>query len=234
MFALGIENSNPSAACQAGAAPATIAIAEISASAIRLVHREVINTSNPYHDDLLSAIERAVAASGIPLSRLGSVAVSAGPGGYTAVRIGVTAAKFIAESTGAACVAVPTALAVAHALAPRPEARLGVALASKGETAWVTVVDQAAIAEGKLMDAHDLAATHLKVLVADQFLPTAFKEAAAALNMQVVPPRFDALSVIDVGRSIPPVDPVHLSPIYPREPEAVIKWRELALKKSRG
>lgn len=226
VFALGIESSNSSAQCQAGSAAATIAIATVSGADVRLLHREPVETKDPHHDDLLSAVHRACKACDADLSKVGLVAVSAGPGGYTAVRIAVTAAKFIAEASAAACVAVPAAMCVAKAM--RLGDRAGVVLASKGESAWVTVFQDCAMAgEGRLMRGAELGALNLSVLVADQFLPPSFATAAAESGIRVIPPRFDALAVIEVGLTIPSVDPLYLAPIYPREPEAVTKWREL-------
>jgi hypothetical protein len=40
-------------------------------------------------------------------------------------------------------------------------------------------------------------------------------------------PTFDALACCELGSRLPPVDALLIEPLYPREPEAVTKWRVL-------
>jgi tRNA threonylcarbamoyladenosine biosynthesis protein TsaB len=49
------------------------------------------------HDDVVPAIERLLAWTGVELSRVGGVAVGIGPGLYTGLRVGVEAAKTLAQ-----------------------------------------------------------------------------------------------------------------------------------------
>jgi hypothetical protein len=50
---------------------------------------------------------------------------------------------------------------------------------------------------------------------------------AGALGISIVRPKLSAKALLGVGHAMTPVDPLELAPIYPREPEAVRKWREL-------
>lgn len=53
-----------------------------------------------HSDELLPAIERLVGEAGLTLQQLDGIAVGQGPGSYTGVRIGVTAAKTLAWTLG--------------------------------------------------------------------------------------------------------------------------------------
>jgi tRNA threonylcarbamoyl adenosine modification protein YeaZ len=222
---LGIETSNPSAA-SSGAARPGVAVARAGAG-LEVLGVEAIDTSRLNEDDLMPAVERLFKRLGIAAKELGAVAVSIGPGGFTAVRLAVTAAKMIAEATGAECLPVPTARAVAQRVEARGR-RFGVALSSKGDSAFVTVFeDRAALGAGQLMRAPDLEGLGIQLLVVDQFLPDEMRRRAAELKIEIVPPVFDPLACIEVGLTVQPVDPVELLPLYPREPEAVTKWKKL-------
>ena len=201
----------------------------------RLLHAEALHTDDPHHDDLLACIDRACAAAGVTPRELESVAVSVGPGGFTSVRIAVTTARMICEATGARCVPVPSAHVVAQRVRGArgrdgaTSARFAVALASKGETAHVTVfnADGACAGPGAVTDAHGLAALNVALLVGDTYLPQSMRAEAARLGMEVQEPDFDPVACLEASAHLDAVDPIHLAPIYPREPEAVTKWRAM-------
>lgn len=67
---------------------------------------------------LIPLVRNALSYAGIERGDLGAVAVSAGPGSYTGLRIGVSAAKGLALACGAALVAVPTLEALAASILP--------------------------------------------------------------------------------------------------------------------
>lgn len=178
----------------------------------------------------MPAIDRAMRAAGLRPADLGLIAVSVGPGGFTAVRIAVTAARMIAEVAQAAIVAVPSA-AVAAASVPSGEGPFAVVLASKGDDAFVTrferPVDPAAVEPGAILRAEDLDQLGVAMLVADSFLPAPMRAWADSRGVPVVLPTFDPKACLKLAISLPTVDVIDLSPMYPREPEAVRKWREL-------
>ncbi len=177
-------------------------------------------------EDLMAAIARACEGAGVSPTELERVVVSLGPGGYTSLRIAVTAAKMIARATGASCVGVPTAEVVA-ASTPRGAGACVVALASKGETAYVAIVDASGRVTGEPgeMGASGIAALGVDVLIADGHLPPSMREAARARGMRVVEPRFDAAACARLGADRPATEPTELIPIYPREAEAIRLWR---------
>ncbi|HEX4607542.1 MAG TPA: tRNA (adenosine(37)-N6)-threonylcarbamoyltransferase complex dimerization subunit type 1 TsaB, partial [Urbifossiella sp.] len=75
--------------------------------------------------DLTTAVAGLLDAAGLRPADLAGVMVSVGPGSYTGLRVGVTAAKALAYATGCALVPVPTFLAIA-ARAPADAADLWV------------------------------------------------------------------------------------------------------------
>jgi tRNA threonylcarbamoyladenosine biosynthesis protein TsaB len=62
-------------------------------------------------------------------------------------------------------------------------------------------------------------------LIADSFLPAPMREAAERVGAEVVEPVFAPASVLYLSEGRSPIDPVALSPLYGREPEAVTQWR---------
>ena len=234
---LAIETSNPTA--DPGHA-ASVALARSSPHTLETL--ATIPLGNTEATGLMPCIERCFAVAGLsprdlraPGSRIG---VSVGPGGYTSVRIAVTAAKMLAESTGALCVPVPTPLVVARSIpidaradanGPHP---FVVALASKRDTAWLVLFgpDRSELRVLGLVDHHAIdSAAHegARTLIVDRFAPPAMLERAAALGLRVHPPRFDPLACAALTLERAPIDPLALAPVYPREPEAVTKWRAL-------
>ncbi len=229
---LALETSNPTA--EPGRS-ASVALARCTGSRpAPCTSLAIVHLGDSEAQGLLPSIDRCFREAGlapdalrIPGSR---IAVSIGPGGYTSVRIAVTAAKMLCDATGALCVPVPTAHVVAARVSnARPFA---VALASKRDTAWVTlfnadgsprrllgIVDDAAI--------DTLGSEGVDLLVIDRFAPPRMIELAHAAGIRVEAPTFDPLTCATIGAALEPVEPLALEPLYPREPEAVTKWRAL-------
>lgn len=182
-------------------------------------------------DDLMPAVARLFAVQGLVAREcLKAVAVSVGPGGYTSLRIACAAAKMIAEGAGAPCIAVPTAAAVAVGVeAGHWDRPIAVALASKGETAWLQVFERGvASGEGRVMSGDEAVGLIAGVgtLVADGHLPAAMRQSAERVGVAVIEPVFSPLSVLAAARGLPEIDPALCNPLYPREPDAVTLWRE--------
>src|SRR4029453_9758109 len=72
--------------------------------------REIVGTARfagvRRHDDVVPAIERLFGWTGIELEHVGGVAVGIGPGLYTGLRVGVEAAKTLAQVLGVPIVAI--------------------------------------------------------------------------------------------------------------------------------
>ena len=262
-LALAIETSNPSSLAPAGLGASVLGVTlarwQSAAGGWHELRTEPIASPTPQHDDLAACIERCAAAASVVPRDLRIVAVSAGPGGFTSVRIAIVAAKMIAETTGAACIGVPTAAALAARFAAlhQPTTNFAIALASKNADAHVTcyrpptwhglpphesavglgghfgrsLLSPTPLAPGALCDARKLTTLtethHLTHLLADRFLPPAMLEHATTLGLRLMEPAFHPLAVLDAALLHTPVDPAQLLPIYPREPEAVTKWRAM-------
>lgn len=222
---LGIETSNPSAATPGCGWSPGVALARCSGGRLERLGEEAVRAGAAIDDDLVAAIDRVCRGSGVGARDLRGVAVSVGPGGFTAVRMATAVGKMIAEVTGAAAFAVPSAWVAARRAGS--DAPFAVALASKNGSAWVTRFAGGRAGEGRLEDAAIFDPRGLAALFADRFLPVAFAEACAIAGVEIRPPRFEALAVIEAAADVGPIDPAGMLPLYPREPEAVTKWRAL-------
>lgn len=218
---LAIEASNPTA----GACGVAVGDGQ------RLLGEEPVRETTRHDDDLMPAIDRLTRRLGIGPRDLGRVAVSVGPGGYTAVRTAVATAKMIAEGVGARCVPVPTALVAAVRAARTPGAFV-VCLASKGDSTHATAFDEPGgngpigpMRPRGLIEAGGVATLGVNRLIADTFLPAAIATAAAAAGIAIEPLHLSAAACCEASLGLPAIDPVELLPCYPREPDAVTQWR---------
>lgn len=91
-------------------------------------------------------IDRCVQASGIPLAALDAVAVSRGPGSYTALRVGASVAKGICYALGKPLIAIDTLLALAWAsrasLSDASPAVFVPMLDARRQEVWTAVYDE--------------------------------------------------------------------------------------------
>ncbi|MFG0283087.1 MAG: tRNA (adenosine(37)-N6)-threonylcarbamoyltransferase complex dimerization subunit type 1 TsaB [Phycisphaerales bacterium JB039] len=140
---LGIETSNPTAGPRGevdgvllGPGVALMVVADGAGS---ILGAEPLREGSRHDDALMPAIERLCARAGAAPKDLWRIAVSAGPGGYTALRIAITTAKMIAEATGCEVTAVPSACVGAWRLSPELAPAI-VCLASKKEAAHGTLL----------------------------------------------------------------------------------------------
>ncbi|MEY3025303.1 MAG: tRNA threonylcarbamoyladenosine biosynthesis protein TsaB [Planctomycetota bacterium] len=170
------------------------------------------------------------------------VAVATGPGGFTGLRVAIAFAKAFALAREVPVVGIGSAMVFAASDAARGgKGPWLVALASKGATAWCARVRrdvEAPFSEdaGEVLDASAflprasaIAAAGGAVL-SDEHLAPELAKVAGSVGAHVRPILADpcALAMLaqlafSAGRT---VDPLALTPIYPREPEAVTKWRE--------
>lgn len=243
---LSIEVSNPSAdAAASPASPSDVLGPSVALSrGIAILDQEALRTTDNRHDDdLMPAIDRLVRRAGYTPFDLRLIAISIGPGGFTGLRVAIATAKALGEviamrhGPAPCCIPVPSARVVA-ANHTASQGQFAVALASKRDNCWLTVLDakrsplpDASGSPGVLATAADVESLHrthnLTSLIADRFLPEPIRLMASRLGVPVLPPLFSAAGCARVALGIDPVDPASLAPLYPREPEAVTKWRAL-------
>jgi len=238
---LALEMSNPSAIADPLAAGA-VALGAVGDGGCEPIGEEPITLRSPRDDALAPAIDRLLRRCGVRPGQLDRVAVSAGPGGFTSVRIAVTTAKTIAEVVGARVVVVPSdevaaRTAVQSSVTSGP---IAVLLAGKRDTAWRAVFEPAAWDQpawpAPLIRAVHSAETFAEAarpvgvtaMVADAHAPAGFTAWAQEQGIPIAPLALSAGALLAASAGHEPVDPVVAAPIYPREPEAVTKWRERA------
>lgn len=232
---LGIENSNPDRG--RGGFHGEVALGERKPGALRPLARERLRPESERDDDVMASIDRAFRSAGRSPRDLRGVAVSIGPGGFTGLRISTVTAKALCEATGAACFAVPTADALARRVGAdrRTSGPVAVCLAWKNDTVWRAVFrpgpvcDEAGLVRfDRVFQARPGETAAQWTLVADARCVEAMRKSVRLPEgVGIVAPEYDAFAVIEAAEALTPTDPVALGPLYPREPEAVTKWREL-------
>ncbi len=82
----------------------------------KIIGEFFINTALTHSQTLVPMIEQLSKNTGVPISELDAVAVNAGPGSFTGVRIGVAAVKGISFANNLPCVSVSTLESMAYNL----------------------------------------------------------------------------------------------------------------------
>lgn len=229
---LAIEASNPSLS---KGDEGSVAVCRIEGSAVHPLAIERLRAGSRHDDALMRAVDDACRAVKVVPREIERVAVSAGPGGYTGLRIAMTSAKMLGETLGAALIPVPTARVAAFGFVEDEPERASepfiVTLACKRESAWCQPFrGVGALGEGALCDAPALramfATSGARTMLADEHLPSAMREVVDSWGIRVTPPRLDALLCARASVGLASVSVDAMAPIYPREPEAVRKWNQ--------
>ncbi len=80
----------------------------------KIVAEAFLNTSHTHSETLLPMISAMLKSAGVALADLEKIAVSAGPGSFTGLRIGISTAKGLADASHKPCVGVSTLEAIAY------------------------------------------------------------------------------------------------------------------------
>ena len=219
---LAIESSNPSS----GGTPG-VALGLVTESAVEVLDTEPLGTGQRHDDLLMPAIARLMDRAGKDPVSLDRVVCSMGPGGFTGLRIATAAANMIAMASGARLFGVPSAwVAAAQADVNSPFA---VALASKGETCFMTCFDshRHPTSEGAIIGPAEIGSLGVSALIGDRFLPEQIREACTEAGISVHEPIFSAAACLGRANQAREFNLGDLAPLYGREAEAVTKWRQL-------
>ena len=194
-----------------------------------------------YEDRLLPSIDTLFSSAGLQPDAIDAVAVSVGPGGFTGLRISLSTVKGIAEVIGCDVLAVPSACVAAESLRPLLAIgeRVVVLSAAKAGTCWITelMMEEDRWSEVGAASVHEVDPPPSEVIalckdssvLADEHVPSAFMEAAAPVARRLAEPSLSAEACLYVALGMlkrgETTDPLQLAPIYPREPEAVTRWK---------
>jgi len=206
-----------------------------------LIAERRLNIRSTHSEQLMPELNSMLELSGLRISDLGAVAVSIGPGGFTGLRVGLSAAKGLCFSSGGLLklVPVPTLEAMAYCLpcsripiCPMMDARRGEVYAGLYSTASgipEEILPPKAMKARDFMDSidgHDeIILMGQGALVYKEEIEIAFKGRAhyPPAHLMVPSPAAVAslgLRVLEAG-NLP--DPISLTPGYLRRSEAEIK-----------
>lgn len=209
---------------------------------MRVVEPTATGTQSGDREPIWDALRELCAEAAVEPWEFEGVAVATGPGGFTGLRVSIAFAKAFALGREVPVVGLGSALVFAASDAARGgRGPWLVALASKAGTAWCARVrrgDDAIFVEdpGEVLDAAGLypqasaIAAAGGALLSDEHLDPALAEVARRCAVHLRPIAVDPLALallaqLSFSRGAT-VDPMALAPVYPREPEAVTKWRE--------
>ena len=95
-------------AVESSATPASCAVLRVEESGATLLCESAVNTKLTHSQTLLPMITDMLKNAGLSLADIDALAVAAGPGSFTGVRIGVAAVKGLAFADDLPCVGVST------------------------------------------------------------------------------------------------------------------------------
>lgn len=221
---LAIETSNPT--CPSG----VFGVALGPRGADGPVEVEPLAPRSRHDDALMPAIDRICRRHAIEPGKIGTVAVSIGPGGYTSLRIAATTAKVICEACGAACIPVPTGRALRVGVGATGGRPVAICLAWKREDVWCETFAGDDPSEqhraASLVPLERLRDLNGHLIVAEAKLESRLRERSIwPDDARRIDPPFSPAHVVAASRLCAPIDPLTLAPLYPREPEAVSQWR---------
>lgn len=124
MIVLGIETSTPQTSVALGTATEILAATQL--------------TGKARQDSVVPAIQHLLKWSGLELSAVGGIAVGLGPGLFTGLRVGVEAAKSLAQVLGVPIVGIPSLDALAFGVRHTSRLICAVIDARRGEVFFAT------------------------------------------------------------------------------------------------
>jgi tRNA threonylcarbamoyladenosine biosynthesis protein TsaB len=183
---------------------------------------------------LFPALESALRTAGVPARDVGLVAVGTGPGSYTGLRVGVTAARALAYAAGARLVGVPSCDAWAAAT-PRGPARLAVVLDTKTGAVYLALYREDEHAESGWIREHGPAVLSPEEaaarIPADALVLGDVDSFGTAPQPRAAPATEVALLALARHASGERTRIDQVVPLYLRKSEAERRWEERGLSK---
>jgi len=197
------------------------------------VESKNIDCNRRDEDDIFPAIDLIANNLKLFANEIELVVVSIGPGGFSGLRTSVAIAKMVALANNAKVVSVESAIVcVEHAaIGYGPFLVLS---SVKDEHFWLSKVAKQKDrwqCESENVGVETLRSSMggIQGVFADEFLP---KDAKCIFEQEGIPihrSSLDAIALLRIGVNLYKrglcTDPAQLVPIYPREPEAVRKWK---------
>lgn len=216
---LAIETSNPSSG------NAGVCVARVGPGTVDVLAEAELEAGVRGSDGVMLAVDAACGSAGITPAEIDEIALSIGPGGYTALRIAATTAKTLALACDALIVPVPV-WAVAAEGVQAPQRPALIALAGKGDAAHLTRID--ADGRGEVLGVVTAAALGegiARTIVGDGHVPAVIVERCASLGITRIPIVLRASACVSASAWFEPVGIDAVEPDYAREPDAVTQWR---------
>lgn len=204
----------------------------------RVISEITLNVRATHSEKLMAAIDRLLCDSGLDIDDMDCIAVSIGPGSFTGLRIGLSAAKGLAYATGKPLIGVPTLDAMAlnipfssYLICPMQDAKKGEVYAAlyRPGTIWpekitddiaIDPADLAGMISERTVFLGDGVSRYRDILKAK--LGELYNEAPIPLRL----PRASNVALLAQKRlEIGAVeDPFTMLPRYIRKSEAELRW----------
>lgn len=195
---------------------------------------ETIEVGKRDKDDVLPTISQLAQKLSIEPRAIELVVVSVGPGGFTGLRTAVSIAKMISLTTGAEIVSVETALPTTHSQTTNNGTYYVIAGVKK-DSFWLSKVTKHN--DDWKCEAHlstlgefstTLEATVDGVFI-DSYSPEEITPICTKCGVSIYQAQPNANALLELGllfyKQKITTDPLALTPLYPREPEAVRLWK---------
>lgn len=118
-------------------------VAGVAIAGAEAVLGEIVWTGRASHSSLLMpSIERLLSAGGVPVSRVDSIAVASGPGSFSGLRVGISAAKGLAMALDIPLAGVATLDVIAWQVSPLASSVIAVLSAGRGQVYGARYVGQ--------------------------------------------------------------------------------------------
>ncbi|WP_245574380.1 tRNA (adenosine(37)-N6)-threonylcarbamoyltransferase complex dimerization subunit type 1 TsaB [Desulfovirgula thermocuniculi] len=207
----------------------------------RLVAERLVNNQRTHSANLLPMLKGVMEDAQVGHRDLGGIAVSAGPGSFTGLRIGMATAKTLAQAWGLPVVGVGTLEALAYALWGREGLICPVLHAKRGEVyaaLYRTAKEGLLLVEGPMaLSPPDLAQKLLEAglpvtvtgdgaLMHRELLQGRLKDRISFAPESLMWPRAAHVAALGYRRLMQNkgCNPLELLPDYVRPSEAEIKW----------